>query len=96
LSGLAFSTAVYGLPPDPDHAKEARCFGAVAAASDIHTLLSAVMRALGQKTHPRLTSELLDSCRKACIEPFQTPRCLTSLEDIEARPAQRGWHPMQA
>jgi hypothetical protein len=63
-SGLETPLIIYGLDPDPKFAREARCFGAVARATEIGTLFSAVIRALVAETRPKISEAL----RQLCIE----------------------------
>lgn len=82
--GLDVPVVVYGLQPDELYAKEARCFGAVARATTIDALFSAVMRALVERTRPRLTSEQRERCRRDGIKPYGSPPLRQGLEDTEA------------
>jgi hypothetical protein len=54
----------YGLEPNRSFAREARCYGAVARATTIDTLFSAVMLGLTAETRPRVSNEQ----RLRCIE----------------------------
>lgn len=82
--GLDVPVVIYGLEPNEGFAKEARCFGAVARATTIDTLFSAVMRALVAETRPRLTPEQRERCILETIKPYDTPQWLQWLEDSKA------------
>ena len=71
--GLDTPLVIYGLDPNPSFAREARCFGAVARATTIETLFSAVMRALATDTRPRLSNEQRLRCIEEQIKPYNTP-----------------------
>lgn len=82
--GLDVPVVIYGLEPNQDFAKEARCFGAVARATTIDTLFSAVMRALVAETRPRLTPAQREHCILECIKPYDTPQWQQWLRDSKA------------
>jgi hypothetical protein len=75
---------VYGLEPNPRFAREARCYGAVARATTVDTLFSAVVRALATDTRPRVSDDLRERCIAEEIRPYNTPEWRHWLEDQRA------------
>lgn len=79
--GLDTPLVIYGLDSNPSFAREARCFGAVARATTIDTLFSAIMRALAADTRPRLSHEQRLRCIEEQIKPYNTPEWRQWLEE---------------
>jgi hypothetical protein len=82
--GLDTPLVIYGLNPNPSFAKEARCYGAVARATTIDTLFSAVVRGLAADTRPRVSDEQRRRCIEEHIKPYNTPAWRQWLEETEA------------
>ena len=75
---------IYGLKENPGFAKEARCYGAVARATTIDQLFSAVMRALAADTRPRVSNEQRLQCIEDKIKPYDTPAWRQWLDETKA------------
>jgi DNA-binding NarL/FixJ family response regulator len=81
--GLDTPVVIYGLDSNPSFAKEARCYGAVARATTIDTLFSAVVRALAANTRPRVSDEQRRRCIEEHIKPYNTPAWQQWLEETK-------------
>ena len=82
--GLDTPVVIYGLDPNPSFAREARCYGAVARATTIDTLFSAVMRSLAADTRPRVSNEQRRRCIEERIKPYNTPAWRQWLDETKA------------
>jgi hypothetical protein len=58
--------------PNPGYAREARCYGAVARATEIDTLFTAVMRAVARAPDAAMSDELRQKCIEEEVKPYNT------------------------
>jgi hypothetical protein len=70
--GLQTPLVIYGIDENPKFAREARCYGAVARATEIGTLFSAVIRAIAPDTRPKMSEGLRQLCIKEGIRPYDS------------------------
>src|SRR5262249_14876537 len=71
--GKSTPLVIYGATQKPAFAREAICYGAVARATQIGPLFSAVIRAISSNPTPEAQAAVEERCISDRIKPYDTP-----------------------